>query len=120
MADRGNDDDRVDDLGGSGGGAGDSGRAARAIIVGEDVAAFEYPRDLMLGPATPGLGQHHDWDDRADVCGGQFIVEGEEVWIVPFGGQQRTGVVDDGGHLTGSLLGLVVDQPGLDQELTGA
>ena len=65
MADGGHDDDRVDDVGGPGG-AGDARGAAGALVVGQDVAAFEDPGDLMLGTATPGLGQDDDRDERPD------------------------------------------------------
>jgi hypothetical protein len=75
---------------------------------------------LVLGTAAPGLGQDGDRDERSDARDGQFIVQGEEVWVAPFGGQQRAGVVDDGGHYPAARWGLVVDQPGLDQELAGA
>ena len=57
-----------------------------ALVVGEDVAGLEYPGDLVLGTAAPGLGQDHDRDERPDARSGQFVVQGEEVWVVPFGG----------------------------------
>jgi hypothetical protein len=60
VADGGGDDDRVDDVGGPGGGAGKAGGAAGALVVGNNVAAFEYAGDLVLGSAAPGLGQDDD------------------------------------------------------------
>jgi hypothetical protein len=83
------------------------------LVVGEDVAGFEDLGDLVLGTAAPGLGQDDDRDERPDVRTGQFVVQGEEVRVAPFGGEQRARVVDDGGALPGGSLGLVVDQPGL-------
>src|SRR5450755_1509417 len=120
VADGGGDDDGVHDVGGAGGRAGDTGGAAGGLVVGENVAALEDPGDLVLGSAAPGLGQHDDRDDRADVRGGHLVVQGEEVGVAPFGGEQGAGVVDDGAHLSGGPLGLVVDQPGLNEELMGA
>jgi len=69
-----------------GGPAGDASGTAGGLVVGEDVAGLEYPRDLVLGTAAPGLGQDHDWDERSDARSGQFVMQGEEVWVVPFGG----------------------------------
>jgi hypothetical protein len=86
VADGSHDDDRVDDVGGPGGGASDASGAAGALVVGEDVAGLEYPEDLVLGAAAPGLGQDDDRDERSDPRAGQFVVQGEEVWVVPFGG----------------------------------
>src|SRR5229473_1400230 len=95
----------ADGVGGGGGCAGDAGGPAGGLVVGEDVAALEHPGDLVLGPAAPGLGQHDDRDDRADARAGQFVVQGEEVGVAPFGGQQRAGVVDDGGHYPAARWG---------------
>ena len=67
----------------------------------------------MLGSAAPGLGQDDDdGDDRADARGGELVVQGEEVGVAAFGGEQRAGVVDDGAHLACGQLGLVVEQAG--------
>src|ERR1039457_5199081 len=87
VADGGGDDDGIHDVSGAGGRAGDAGGAAgRLVVGGEDVAAFEDPGDLVLGPAAPGLGQQDDRDDRADVRAGHLVVQGEEVGVAPFGG----------------------------------
>jgi hypothetical protein len=66
-----------------GGCAGDAGGAVGGLVAGEDVAAFEYPGDLVLGAAAPGLGQHDDRDDRADARAGQFVMQGEEYGVAP-------------------------------------
>jgi len=50
VADGGHDDDRVDNIEGPGDGAGHAPGAAGALVAGEDVAGFEYPGDLVLGP----------------------------------------------------------------------
>jgi hypothetical protein len=55
VADGGHDDDRVDDVGGPGGGASDASGAAGALVVGEDVAGLEYPGDLVLGAAAQAI-----------------------------------------------------------------
>src|SRR5579862_983817 len=55
VADGGHDDDRVDDVGGPGAGAGDASGTAGALVIGEDLAGLEDPGDLVLGTATPGL-----------------------------------------------------------------
>jgi hypothetical protein len=67
VADGGHDDDRVDDVGGPGRGAGDTRGAAGPLIAGQDVASLEYPGDLMLGTAAPGLSQDGDRDERPDM-----------------------------------------------------
>src|SRR6266851_2687580 len=105
VADGGHDDDRVDYVRGPGGGAGDASGAAGARVVGEDVAGLEDPGDLVLGSAAPGLGQDDDWDERPDPRAGQFIVQGEEVRVKPFGRQQRASVVDDGRHYPAARCG---------------
>jgi len=120
VADGGGDDDGIDDVGGSGCGAGDSCGAAGALVVGEDVAAFEDAGDLVLGSAAPGLGQDDDRDERPDTCRGHLVVQGEEIGVAPLGGEQRPGVVNDGRHLSGGPLRLVVEQAGFKQELAGA
>jgi hypothetical protein len=52
----------------------------------------------VLRPASPGLGEHHDRHEGADVRGGQFVVQGEEVRVAALGGEQGAGVVDDRAH----------------------
>jgi hypothetical protein len=98
VADCGGDDDGVDDIGGAGGRAGDAGGPAGGRVVGEDVAGLEDSRDLVLGPAAPGLGQDDNRDDGADASCGDLVVEGEEVGVAALSGQERAGVVDDGGR----------------------
>jgi hypothetical protein len=66
----------------------------------------------VLGSAAPGLGQDDDGDDGADARGGALVVQGEEVGVAAFGGEQRAGVVDDGAYLACGQLGLVVEQAG--------
>jgi hypothetical protein len=116
----GGDDDDVYDVCGAGGRACDAGGAAGGLVVRKNVAALEDTRDLVLGAAAPGLGQDDDRDDRADVCGGDLVVQGQEVGIAPFGGQERAGVIDDGGALPGGPLRLVAEQASLGQERAGA
>ena len=84
VANGGHDDDRVDDVGGPGGGAGEASGTAGGLVVGEDVAGLEDPGDLVLGTAAPGLGQDDDRDERPDARSGQFVVQGEEVWVDAF------------------------------------
>src|ERR1019366_6878143 len=98
MADGGGDDDGVDDVRCSGGGTGPARGAARAVVVGNDVAAFQDARDLVLGSAAPGLGQDDDGDEGADAGGGELVVQREEVRVAALCGQERAGVVDDGLH----------------------
>ena len=74
----------------------------------------------MLRAAAPGLGQDHDGHDGTDVRGSQFVVQGQEVGVAAFGGQQCAGVVDDGRHSARGLLWLVVEQADLGKELAGA
>ena len=51
---------------------------------------------------------------------GQFVMQGEEVRITPLGRQQRAGVIDDRGHYPAARCGwLVIQQPGLEEELAG-
>ena len=57
---------------------------AGGLVVGEDVAGLEDPGDLVLGTAAPGLGQDDDRDERPDARSGQFVVQGEEVWVDAF------------------------------------
>src|SRR5258706_12516225 len=111
VADGGGDDDRVDDVGGPGGGAGNAGSAAGAVVVGDNVAALEHAGDLVLGSAAPGLGQHDDGHERAYAGGGDFVVQGEEVGAVPFGGEQGAGVVDDGRHQLAARWGSSSSSP---------
>ena len=73
VADAGGDDDRVDDVGGARGGAGE----ADVGVVGEDVAALEDARDLVLEAAAPGLCQDRYWDEGADAGGGELAVQGQ-------------------------------------------
>ena len=61
-----------------------------ALVIGDDVAGFEDPGDWCWRSAAPGLGQDNDRDDRPDPRGGEFVVQGQEVGVAPFGGQQRT------------------------------
>src|SRR5262245_52603653 len=75
VTDRGGDHDRVGDIGGARGGAGYPGGPADALVVGDDVAGFEDPGDLVLGAAAPGLGQHDDRHNGADPRGGEFVME---------------------------------------------
>ncbi len=81
MTDGGHDDDRVADVGGPRGGAGDASGAAGALVVGENVAGFEDPGDLVLGTAAPGLGQDDGRDERPNARAGEFVVQGEEVGV---------------------------------------
>src|SRR5258708_6991690 len=75
--------------------------ARRRAGVRECVAAFEHAGDLVLGSAAPGPGQDDDdGDDGADARGGELVVQGEEVGVTAFGGEQRAGVVDDGAHFS--------------------
>jgi len=67
VADGGHDNDGIDDVRGPGGGAGDASGTAGALVIGEDVAGLEDPRDLVLGTAAPGLGQDDDRDERPDA-----------------------------------------------------
>jgi hypothetical protein len=76
--------------------------AADARVIGDDVAGFEHLGDLMLRSAPPGLGQDND---RPDPGGGQFVVQGQEIGVAPFGGQQRTAVVDNRGHQPAARCG---------------
>jgi hypothetical protein len=111
MADRGGDHDRVHDIGGARGCAGHASGPADAFVVRDDVAAFEHPGDLMLGPAAPDLSQHDHRHDRADARGGQLVMQGKEIRVAAFGSQQRAGVVNDGGNACHRRLstGEVVD-----------
>lgn len=98
MLDSGGDDDRVHDVRGSGHAAGDACSTTGPLVVGADVAALEDARDLMLEAAAPGLGEYHHRHDRADAGSRQLLVQSKEVRVSTFGGQERTRVVDDGGH----------------------
>src|SRR5450755_379467 len=105
------DDDGIDDVGGARRRAGDAGGAAGGLVVRKNVAALEDTRDLVLGAAAPGLGQHDHRDDRADARGGDLVVQGQGVRIAPFGGQERAGVVDDGGHYPAARCGSSPSRP---------
>ena len=76
--------------------------------------------DLVLGSAAPGLGEDDDGHDGPDAGGGDLVVQGEEVGVAPFGGQQRPGVVDDGGHQLAACCGSSSRSPGSSEELAGA
>src|SRR6266568_1502224 len=102
---------RAGDVGGPGGGAGNAGSPAGALVVGDDVAAFEHAGDLVLGSAAPGLGQDDGGHERADAGGGGFVVQGEEVGVAPFGGEQGAGVVDDGRHQLAARWGSLSSSP---------
>ena len=92
MTHGGGGDDRIDDVCGAGGGAGDPGSAADVLVIGHDVAALEHAGDLVLRAAAPGLGQDRDGHDGTDVRGSQFVVQGQEVGVAAFGGQQCAGI----------------------------
>ena len=104
VADGGHDDDCVADVGGPGDRAGKARGAARGLVFGEDVAGPMDQGDLVLGTAAPGLGQDDDRDERPDARLGQFVVQGEEVRVGPFG-EQRARVVDDGRHYPAARWG---------------
>ena len=83
VTDGGYDDDRVDHVGGPGGGAGDTSGAAGALVVGEDVAGFEYPGDLVLGTAAPGLGQDVRMESPG-LIGAGLLIEDHPVHVEVF------------------------------------
>jgi hypothetical protein len=120
MAHGSGDDERVHDIGGARGGARYPGGRAEVLVVGEDVAAFEDRGDLVLRPAAPGLRQGQARDDRADTRGGELVMQGREVRVAAFSGQESAGVIDDGGHLPGGLLRFLIEETDFGEELAGA
>src|SRR6266567_3852452 len=98
VLDRGHDDDGIDHVRGAGRRAGNSGRTADPLIIGENAGALQDTGDLVLRPAAPGLRQHDNRHDRADPCPGHLIMQGQEIRIAALGCQQRPGVIDDRAH----------------------
>ena len=108
MAHGSGDDERVHDIGAARGGARYPGGRAEVLVVGEDVAAFEDTGDLVLRPAAPGLRQGQDRDDWADARGGELVMQGRGVRVAAFSGQERAGVIGDGGHLPGGAAAALI------------
>jgi hypothetical protein len=74
-------DNRVNDVRRAGHATSDSGSTASPLVIGDNVASLEDPRDLVLRSATPCLCQDYDWQHRPDPSRGQFVVEREEIRI---------------------------------------
>src|ERR1019366_5521429 len=92
MADGGGDDDGVDDVRCSGGGTGRACGAASAFVVGNDVAAFQDARDLVLGSAAPGLGQDDDGDEGAEARPAACSVAARAFSVAASASQAETGL----------------------------
>jgi hypothetical protein len=92
-------------------GAGDADGAAGALVIGEDVAAFQDPRYLVLRPAAPRLGQHDHRDDQADPGSGRFVVQGQEVRVSALCCEQGASVVDDRAHCRPALRARAPSRP---------
>ena len=96
------------------------GGAADALVIGDDVAGFEDPGDLVLRPAAPGLGQDDDRDDAGGCARWSVRRAGR--------GNQGCAVRRPAARLcrrrlqalASGPLRRVVDQPGLEQEMAGA